>query len=86
MIEIIDSEKTGIRSLSVHIMRFIAEQHGGAIEKDLLTDAIDIWVPAGKQSVCAKEIDEKLGAMNACIYTLSVSFLSGMEPAWISRN
>jgi hypothetical protein len=86
MIEILRSEKSRIRTLSVHIMRSIAERHGGTIEKDLLTDTIDIWVPERKRAVCAREIQERVGAMHHYIDTLLVAFFSGRELVWVGKN
>lgn len=86
MIEILRSEKSRIRTLSVHIMRSIAERHGGTIEQDVFTDTIDIWVPQSERAVCAQEIHEHVGAMHNYIQTLLIAFFSGRELIWLGKN
>jgi hypothetical protein len=86
MMEILRSEKSRIRTLSVHIMRSIAERHGGTVEKDVFTDTIDIWVPESERAVCAQEIQEHVGAMHNYIHTLLIAFFSGRELIWVGKN
>ncbi|MGD8513230.1 MAG: hypothetical protein PVG85_04695 [Deltaproteobacteria bacterium] len=86
MMEILRSEKSRIRTLSVHIMRSIAERHGGTVEKDVLTDTIDIWVPESERAVCAQEIQAHVCAMHTYIHTLLVAFFSGRQLVWIGKN
>ena len=86
MMEILRSEKSRIRTLSVHIMRSIAERHGGIVEKDVLTDTIDIWVPESERAVCAQEIQEHVCAMHTYINTLLIAFFSGRQLVWIGKN
>lgn len=86
MLETLSSEKTTIGTLLLHMIRSIAEQYGGTIEKDVVTGAIDIWVPHGSLEHCSEEIHEHLGAVHDHIFTLAVAFFSGIESVCISRN
>jgi hypothetical protein len=59
------SEQSKLRALSLFIIRSIVEKHGGTVEVDLATDTLNIDVPQGEETACAKEIEEQVGQMCA---------------------
>ncbi len=86
MIEISDSEKTRIRALSLSVVRCIAEQHGGVIDKSLAANAVVVSVPESQRDLCTKEIVEQLGAMREHFLTLFVALLCGKVIVRITKN
>lgn len=57
------SEQAKLRALSLYVIRFIVEKHGGTIDVDLTTDTINIDVPKTEELACATEIEEQVGSM-----------------------
>ena len=67
--EILGSEKMRMRALSLYIIRSIVERHNGTIEKDLITDSIDIDLPDDEAAACAQEIGEQMGLVCHHMYS-----------------
>lgn len=86
MIELSNSEMVRIRTLSLNIVRSIAEQHGGIIDKDLVADTVVVSVPEAQRDVCAQEIIDQLGVVRNYFMTLLVALLCGKVIVRISNN
>jgi hypothetical protein len=66
---ILGSEKTRMRALSLNIIRSIVELHNGCVERNLITDSIDIDLPHDEAAACAKEIGEQMGLVCQHMYS-----------------
>ncbi len=76
-VEPLSSEETRILALSMHIMRAVAEQHGGTAQRNSQTDKIEIRVPAESKDACAEEIAQQLGLIRKQILTPLVALICG---------
>ena len=54
-------EETRLMALSVHVVRSIAEKHGGSLAKIKGKKKIQIYVPPDKREACAEQIAQQLG-------------------------
>jgi hypothetical protein len=54
------SEETRLMALSVHVVRSIAEKHGGSLAKIKGKKKIQIYVPRDSREACAEQIAEQL--------------------------
>ena len=63
MLEMTSSEKTVLHALSMNVMRSIAEQHGGTIEINALTDTVDVLVPRSQVDICTREMEEQTNGL-----------------------
>ena len=58
------NEQAKQRAMSLYHIRSIVEKHGGTLEIDVATDAINIAVPENERVACAQEIEEHMGAIS----------------------
>ena len=56
-------EQARLRALSFYLIRSIVQNHGGSIDFDLSTNAININVPDDEQLACAQEIERAVGRL-----------------------
>jgi len=54
------SEETRLMALAVHVVRSIAEKHGGSLTKIKGKKKIQIYVPRDNRKACAEQIAEQL--------------------------
>ena len=54
------TEEIRVLALSVHVVRSIAEQHGGSLAKIAGKKKIQIYVPRDQREACAEQIAEQL--------------------------
>ena len=80
------NEKTGIHTLSLHIVRSIAKQHGGTIERDHETSTVGVIIPADKKESCSDEISRQLGAVQEHISILMLGCMCGKMIIRVSKN
>ncbi len=79
-------EKTGIRTLSINIVRSIAEQHGGTIERDQATESVSILVPEDSRDLCTEEICQQLDALREYLVTTLLACFCGKVFLRINKN
>lgn len=80
------SEKAGIHTLSLHIVRSIAEQHGGTLETDPATRAVGIVVPKERRDLCSEEICRQLEGMQTHLFVLLLTGVCGKMMVRMSEN
>lgn len=59
-VEPLNTEETRLLALSVHVVRSIAEQHGGSLTRIKGEKKIQIYVPRDNRQACAEQIAEQL--------------------------
>jgi hypothetical protein len=58
--EPLNTEEIRLLALSVHVVRNIAEQHGGSLTRIKGKKKLQIYVPREKREACAEQIAEQL--------------------------
>jgi len=59
----LQTERSLQQALSLSIIKAIVKRYGGTCRVDLATDTVFINVDKDKEAECAKEIEERVGAM-----------------------
>lgn len=79
--ELSKGQKAQLYATAFYLIRSIAEQHGGTVEMDLATEAINIRVPEKERVACAMKIEKLLGAAPRILGRSRDEESSGMFPA-----
>ena len=58
------NEQARLRALSLYVIRSIVQKHGGNMEIDMTTNAVEISVPEKDRAACAREIEENIGSLS----------------------
>jgi len=84
--ERVNSEENRILTLSTHVMRSVAEQHGGTILRETATDKVAIIVPKEKRDTCLEEIGEQLAIIREYVHTSLLALRDGKVIVWRCNN
>jgi hypothetical protein len=81
-----NSEENRIVTLSTHVMRSVAEQHGGTILRETRTDKVAVIVPKEKREACLEEIGERLSIIREYVHASLLALRDGKVIVWSCDN
>lgn len=84
--ELVNAETNRILTLSTHVMRCVAEQHGGTILREALTDKVAIVVPKENRAECLEQIGEQLAIIREYVHTSLLALRDGKVIVWRCFN
>ena len=86
LMERVNSEESRLVTLTTHVMRSVAEQHGGTILREAQTDKVAVIVPKEKREACLEEIGERLAIIREYIHTSMLALRDGKVIVWSCEN
>jgi hypothetical protein len=86
LMERVNSEENRILTLSTHVMRSVAEQHGGTILREMTTDKVAIIVPKEQREICLEEIGQRLAIIRDYMHASLLALRDGKVIVWSCNN